>query len=294
MSDMDTKFDMLIQFMNQTRSKYMGMDITYEMDEKESPRDLRPINLYLEGEFPLPIITKSMFEDLFVSFFMKDSPYFNIPKILNKTFYIRNVILNGEKIGNNLTLSDKLKNNIQDFYDDITKYFKVTLPLNSTEKRLLLEGYNSKIDYYFELVDEDFARYDVIIKNSELLKLNGNPFTRKTINDFIESVEGLPGEKSSSNYIFELISNLLTEESRDRHFNIDGEIFSSFYDILYDSGMVYNNVFSENMSVLIQTSLVSYDGLDNLNYGEYLEDDDFEVLDMFVNWLETNKGKYEL
>ena len=53
-------------------------------------------------------------------------------------------------------------------------------------------------------------------------------------------------------------------------------------------------LFSENLSVLIQTSLVSYDGLNNLNYGEYLEDVDFEVLDIFVNWLETNKGKYEL
>ena len=291
---MDTQFDMLIQFMNQTRSKYMGMDITYEMDEKDSNTGLRPINLYLEGEFPLPIITKSMFEDLFVSFFMKDSPYFNIPKILNKTFYIRNVILNGKKIGNNLTLSDKLKNNIQDYYNNITKYFKVTLPLNSTVKTLLLEGYNSKIDYYFELKDNDFARYDVIIKNPELLKLNGNPFTRKTINDFMESVEGLPTERVSPDYIFELISNLFTEESRDRHFNIDGEIFSSFYDMLYDSGMDYNNALTENLSVFIQTSLVSYDGLNNLNYGEYLEDDDFEVLDMFINWLETNKGKYEL
>ena len=58
--------------------------------------------------------------------------------------------------------------------------------------------------------------------------------------------------------------------------------------------MVYNNIFSENISVLIQATLPSYDGLNNLNYGEYLEDDDFEVLDMFVNWLETNKGKYEL
>ena len=42
---MDTQFDMLIQFMNQTRSKYMGMDITYEMDEKDSNTGLRPINL---------------------------------------------------------------------------------------------------------------------------------------------------------------------------------------------------------------------------------------------------------
>lgn len=294
MNEIDTQFDMLIQFMNQTRSKYMGMDITYEMDEKDSNTGLRPINLYLEGEFPLPIITKSMFEDLFESFFMKDSPYFNIPKILNKTFYIRNVILNGKKIGNNLTLSDKLKNNIQDYYNNITKYFKVTLPLNSTVKTLLLEGYNSKIDYYFELEDNDFARYDVIIKNPELLKLNGNPFTRKTINDFMESVEGLPTERVSPDYIFELISNLLTEESRDRQLNIDGEMFSSFYDMLYDSGMDYNNALTENLSVFIQTSLVSYDGLNNLNYGEYLEDDDFEVLDMFINWLETNKGKYEL
>ena len=150
------------------------------------------------------------------------------------------------------------------------------------------------IDYYFELEDNDFARYDVIIKNPELLKLNGNPFTRKTINDFMESVEGLPTERVSPDYIFELISNLFTEESRDRHFNIDGEIFSSFYDMLYDSGMDYNNALTENLSVFIQTSLVSYDGLNNLNYGEYLEDDDFEVLDMFINWLETNKGKYEL
>lgn len=294
MNEMDTQFDMLIQFMNQTRSKYMGMDITYEMDEKDSHNGLRPIDMFVEGEFPLPIITKYMFEDLFESFFMKDSPYFNIPKILNKTFYIRNVILNGKKIGNNLILSDTLKNSIQDYHNNMTKYFKVTLPLNSTVKTLLLEGYNSKIDYYFELEDNDFARYDVIIKNPELLKLNGNPFTRKTINDFMESVEGLPTERVSPDYIFELISNLLTEESRDRHFNFDGEIFSSFYDMLYDSGMEYNNAFSENLSVLIQTSLVSYDGLNNLNYGEYLEDVDFEVLDIFVNWLETNKGKYEL
>jgi len=291
---MDTQFDMLIQFMNQTRSKYMGMDITYEMDEKNSHNGLRPIDMFVEGDFPLPILTKSMFSDMFDSFFMKDSPYFNIPKVLNKTFYIRNVILNGDKISQNLTISDTLKNNIQDFYDDITKYFKATLPFNSTEKRLLLEGYNNKIDYYFELEDEDFARYDIIIKNSELLKLNGNPFTRKTINDFIESVEGLPIEKSSSNYIFELISNLLNEESKDRHFNFDNEIFSKFYDVLHGSGMVYNNLFSENLSILMTVVLTSYDGLDNLNYGEYLEDDDFEVLDMFVNWLETNKGKYEL
>ena len=294
MNEMDTQFDMLIQFMNQTRSKYMGMDITYEMDEKNSHNGLRPIDMFVEGDFPLPILTKSMFSDMFDSFFMKDSPYFNIPKVLNKTFYIRNVILNGDKISQNLTISDTLKNNIQDFYDDITKYFKATLPFNSTEKRLLLEGYNNKIDYYFELEDEDFARYDIIIKNSELLKLNGNPFTRKTINDFIESVEGLPIEKSSSNYIFELISNLLNEESKDRHFNFDNEIFSKFYDVLHGSGMVYNNLFSENLSILMTVVLTSYDGLDNLNYGEYLEDDDFEVLDMFVNWLETNKGKYEL
>ena len=211
MNEMDTQFDMLIQFMNQTRSKYMGMDITYEMDEKNSHNGLRPIDMFVEGDFPLPILTKSMFSDMFDSFFMKDSPYFNIPKILNKTFYIRNVILNGEKIGNNLTLSDKLKNNIQDYYKNITKYFKVTLPLNSTVKSLLLEGYNSKINYYFELEDEDFIRFDAIINNPELLKLNGNPFTRKTINDFIESVEGLPTEEVSPDYIFELISNLVTE-----------------------------------------------------------------------------------
>jgi len=290
---MDTKFDMLIQFMNQTRSKYMGMDITYELGEKEPDNGLRPIDIFVEGDFPVPILTKVMFSDMFVSLFMKDSPYFNIPKVLNKTFYIRNVILNGKKIGNNLTLSDKLKNNIQDYYKNITKYFKVTLPLNSTVKSLLLEGYNSKINYYFELEDEDFIRFDAIINNPELLKLNGNPFTRKTINDFIESVEGI-SEEVSPDYIFELISNLVTEESRDRHFNVDGDIFSSFYDMLYDSGMVYDNIFTENISVLIQATLPSYDGLNNLNYGEYLEDVDFEVLDMFVNWLETNKGKYEL
>jgi len=290
---MDTKFDMLIQFMNQTRSKYMGMDITYELGEKEPDNGLRPIDIFVEGDFPVPILTKVMFSDMFVSLFMKDSPYFNIPKVLNKTFYIRNVILNGKKIGNNLTLSDKLKNNIQDYYKNITKYFKVTLPLNSTVKSLLLEGYNSKINYYFELEDEDFIRFDAIINNPELLKLNGNPFTRKTINDFIESVEGI-SEEVSPDYIFELISNLVTEESRDRHFNVDGDIFSSFYDMLYDSGMVYDNIFTENISVLIQVTLPSYDGLNNLNYGEYLEDVDFEVLDMFVNWLETNKGKYEL
>ena len=293
MSEMDTKFDMLIQFMNQTRSKYMGMDITYELGEKEPDNGLRPIDIFVEGDFPVPILTKVMFSDMFVSLFMKDSPYFNIPKVLNKTFYIRNVILNGKKIGNNLTLSDKLKNNIQDYYKNITKYFKVTLPLNSTVKSLLLEGYNSKINYYFELEDEDFIRFDAIINNPELLKLNGNPFTRKTINDFIESVEGI-SEEVSPDYIFELISNLVTEESRDRHFNVDGDIFSSFYDMLYDSGMVYDNIFTENISVLIQATLPSYDGLNNLNYGEYLEDVDFEVLDMFVNWLETNKGKYEL
>jgi len=58
--------------------------------------------------------------------------------------------------------------------------------------------------------------------------------------------------------------------------------------------MNYQNHFMENIGMLSVVNFTSYDGMFNDNMHNYNTESQSEVLSIFVGWLESNKGKYNL
>ena len=62
--DAETKYGMLFKFMNQSRSNYMGLDLTY--DYELLPENRISVDIFAEGNFDLPLRTKQMFRNMFM------------------------------------------------------------------------------------------------------------------------------------------------------------------------------------------------------------------------------------
>ena len=108
----DTQYGMLFKFMNQSRSNYMGLDLTYNFELL--PENRISVDIFAEGKFDLPIRTKQMFRNMFMEFFVKDSKYFNIPKSTVGLLDFNNITLNGERLGDRITMDDNFKKDLVD------------------------------------------------------------------------------------------------------------------------------------------------------------------------------------
>ena len=298
--DMETQYGMLFKFMNQSRSKYMGLDLTYNFELL--PENRISVDIFAEGKFDLPIRTKQMFRNMFMEFFVKDSKYFNIPKSTVGLLDFNNISLNGERLGDRITMDNNFKKDLVDIDGKLKKYYSIDLEDNP-QGSFKLESFDNDLKSYIDLIDEDSMMYTVNIDDTKKITLNGNEFNRNTIVDFLDSVD--LGEDNSitrptkqqpftrkvdPDAIFESISNCVWENSVEG----DGTSLGLFWDKLMSNGMNYQNYFMENMGMLSVVNLNSYDGMFNDNMHNYNTESQSEILSMFVGWLESNKGKYKL
>ena len=298
--DMDTQYGMLFKFMNQSRSKYMGLDLTYNFELL--PENRISVDIFAEGNFDLPIRTKQMFRNMFMEFFVKDSKYFNIPKNTVGLLDFNNISLNGERLGDRITMDDNFKKDLVNVESKLKKYYSIDIA-DYPQGSFRLESFDNDLKTYIEILDEDSLMYTVDIKDSQKITLNGNEFNRNTIVDFLDSVDiGSPPDfnlpflgkgklkDTDPDSIFESISNAVWENSVEG----DGTSLELFWDKLMSNGMNYQNYFMENIGMLSVVNLNSYDGMFNDNMHNYNTESQSEVLSIFVGWLETNKGKYKL
>ncbi len=282
----DTQYGMLFKFMNQSRSKYMGLDLTYDFELL--PENRISVDIFAEGNFDLPIRTKQMFRNMFMEFFLKDSKYFNIPRSTVGLLDFNNILLNGERLGDRITMDDNFKKDLVNVESKLKKYYSIDIA-DYPQGSFRLESFDNDLKTYIEILDEDSLMYTVDIKDSQKITLNGNEFNRNTIVDFLDSVDiGSPDTDPDS--IFESISNAVWENSVEG----DGTSLELFWDKLMSNGMNYQNYFMENVGMLSVVNLNSYDGMFNDNIHNYNTESQSEVLSIFVGWLETNKGKYKL
>ena len=296
----DTQYGMLFKFMNQSRSNYMGLDLTYNFELL--PENRISVDIFAEGKFDLPIRTKQMFRNMFMEFFVKDSKYFNIPKSTVGLLDFNNITLNGERLGDRITMDDNFKKDLVDIDGKLKKYYSIDLE-DYPQGSFKLESFDNDLKSYIDLIDEDSMMYTVNIDDTKKITLNGNEFNRNTIVDFLDSVD--LGEDNSitrptkqqpftrkmdPDAIFESISNCVWENSVEG----DGTSLGLFWDKLMSNGMNYQNYFMENVGMLSVVNLRTYDGMFNDNMHNYNTESQSEILSMFVGWLESNKGKYKL
>lgn len=296
----DTQYGMLFKFMNQSRSNYMGLDLTYNFELL--PENRISVDIFAEGKFDLPIRTKQMFRNMFMEFFVKDSKYFNIPKSTVGLLDFNNISLNGERLGDRITMDNNFKKDLVDIDGKLKKYYSIDLE-DYPQGSFKLESFDNDLKSYIDLIDEDSMMYTVNIDDTKKITLNGNEFNRNTIVDFLDSVD--LGEDNSitrptkqqpftrkmdPDAIFESISNCVWENSVEG----DGTSLGLFWDKLMSNGMNYQNYFMENVGMLSVVNLRTYDGMFNDNMNNYNTESQSEILSMFVGWLESNKGKYKL
>ena len=303
--DMETQYGMLLKFMNQSRSKYMGLDLTYNFELcytcYHSPENRISVDIFAEGKFDLPIRTKQMFRNMFIEFFLKDSKYFNIPSSTIRLLDFNNISLNGERLGDRITMDDIFKKDLVEVESKLKKYYSIDIADNP-QGSFKLEVFDNDLKTYIEVLDEDSLMYTVDIKDSQKMTLNGNEFNKNTIVDFLDSVDlgednsftpptkSQPVRKMDPDSIFESISNAVWETSAEG----DGASLELFWNKLMSNGMNYQNHFMENIGMLSVVNLNSYDGMINDNMHNYNTESQVEVLSIFVGWLESNKGKYKL
>jgi hypothetical protein len=264
----------------------MGLDLTYDFELL--PENRISVDIFAEGNFDLPIRTKQMFRNMFMEFFLKDSKYFNIPRSTVGLLDFNNILLNGERLGDRITMDNNFKKDLVDIDGKLKKYYSIDLE-DYPQGSFKLESFDNDLKSYIDLLDEDSMMYTVNIDNAKKITLNGNEFNRNTIVDFLDSVDiGSPDTDPDS--IFESISNAVWENSVEG----DGTSLELFWDKLMSNGMNYQNYFMENVGMLSVVNLNSYDGMFNDNMHNYNTESQSEVLSIFVGWLETNKGKYKL
>lgn len=273
------KYKSLFKFLNQSKSDYMGLTFKYEYDIM----NMIEVDLEVEGDFPLPMYTKEMFEHYLSNVYYDSKKYFGLS--MSKRVSLNTIELNGIRVGNDLTIGDKLSEDLVEIDKELSKQFKCQIYHNSTFKS---DG--NEIKTWLDLMDRDVICYTVNIENPNMLYYNDNPFNRNTIIDFLGSVSGL--SVSEPDDMFEIISNNLWEWSIEGTGDTDG--ISSFWGSMDRNGMDYSNHFMKDFGLIAKITINNYDGMVNGNSENYNTEQMNEELEMFIGWLNSNKGKYKL
>lgn len=273
------KYKSLFKFLNQSKSDYMGLTFKYEYDIM----NMIEVDLEVEGDFPLPMYTKEMFEHYLSNVYYDSKKYFGLST--SKRVSLNTIELNGIRVGNDLTIGDKLSEDLVEIDKELSKQFKCQINHNSTFKS---DG--NEIKTWLDLMDRDVICYTVNIENPNMLYYNDNPFNRNTIIDFLGSVSGL--SVSEPDDMFEIISNNLWEWSIEGSGDTDG--ITSFWASINRNGMNYSNYFMKDFGLIAKITIDNYDGMVNGNSENYNTEQMNEELEMFIGWLNSNKGKYKL
>lgn len=282
----DNKLEGFFKYLNSVRSKYHDMTLSFSYEIVGPNRIGTYINA--EGKFPLPIMTGEMFQNLFYTLFIKDSRLFAIDKSKINNFFVKSYF-NGEEVSYGITIDDELSNSIQDFYDEATKKTELTVSRdNSMDNTIKITLLNNKITTYIDH-ESDMILF-AYTYNPSLIKLNGLPFTLKTIEYYLEETE------QSFNYdvsdIVTMISNLIYGESHDRYFTYEGEIFEKFHAMLNNSGYRYDLSLSKDIGLIFNVFLRSYQGIDIYGSSDYPSKEDETTVSDFLGFLEGNRGNY--
>lgn len=291
---MNQKSQMQHKFISNTYRKYMGLDVEYKFIWFG---DNIIVDMTFKGEFKLPIICKHMFKSFLDSTFVQSHKYFGVKMSELKNYKIGNVKVNDIVVGDSLILSDSFTKDLEGVFDKHSKRFSVMFSDYLGSYLIKLEGVGNKITYDLELSGVDDIQLSVYISDSNELLLNGNVFTKNSVQDFIDTV---PSFKTlnfdvDTDYIFQILSNSIYQESIDREIQGNNyNIIESFYEVLMSNNMEYNNSFAKDISVLSSIHLKNYDGMVSESPGNYPEDFEEEMISMFNGWLETNKGKYKI
>lgn len=280
----DNKLEGFFKYLNKVRSKYHDMTLSFSYEIIGPNRIVT--NIYADGKFPLPIMTREMFQNLFYTLFNKDSVLFAIDKTKRNLFFV-NPYFNGEEVSYGVTIDDELSNSIQDFYNQALKQTDLTV-LGGNNESIKITLLNNKITTYID------NGGDIILfaytYNPSLIKLNGLPFTLKTIEYYLEQTEQTFDYEVSD--IVLSISNLIYGETSDRHFAYHDEIFEKFYAMINNSGYRYDSLLTEDIWVFFNVYLRNYQGIDVYGSSDYPSEEDDTVVGDFIGFLEGNRGNY--
>lgn len=274
------KYKSFFKFLNQAKSEYMGLSFKYEYDIMSTI----DVDLEVEGDFPLPMYTKEMFEHYLSNVYYDNKKYFGLTS--SKRVRLNTIELNGVRVGNNLTIGEEFSETLVEIDKELSKDFKCQINNNAYFKSV-----GNDVKTWLDLMDSDVICYSVWLKTPKMLYYNDNPFNKNTIIDFLESVSGL--SVSSPDGMFEIISNNLWEWSIEERWNLENGI-TSFWNSLSENGMDYSNFFMKDIGLIAKVTLDDYDGMINDNSENYNTEKMNDELSMFIGWLESNKGKYKL
>lgn len=277
----ESTLKLVFNFMNKVRSKYMGMSLRYEYDFTYSTTI---VTLIADGKFPFPIMTFKMFQYLFFSFLYEDMRYFGLKHSDFKP-YFRNVIFNGKEIPTKgIILDDELSDKINDFYDESKKITTLTVGLNDGTKVELL---NNEIITYED--DEDEILYFTYTYTPTLIKMNGIPMTKKSIQ---YAIDKLNIGNVQADEVIHIISNLIYEESSDRRYVYGDETYEKFYNVINNSGYSFSSRLTRDINIFFTIYLRSYQGVDLYGTSDYTENDEVDLMDYILGFLESQKGDF--
>lgn len=282
----DNKLEGFFKYLNRVRSKYHDMTLSFSYEIMGPNR----IDVYInaEGKFPLPIMTREMFQNLFYTLFIKDSRLFAIDNSKRNVFFVK-PYFNGEEVSYGITIDDELSNSIQDFYNEATKKTELTVSRdNSMDNTIKITLINNKITTYID--DEGDIILFTYTYNPSLIKLNGLPISLKSIEYYLEETEQSFDYDVSDIVI--AISNLINDESSDRYFTYHDEIFEKFYAMINNSGYRYDLSLSEDIGLFFNVHLRSYQGIDVYGSSDYPSGEDGTTVSDFLGFLEGNRGNY--
>ena len=297
----EEKIELIFKLMNRVRSEYEGMTLSYEYttDKTTSPTQYL-ITMNVTGKFPFPLMTFTMFQELFWDFYYRDSKYFGVTMI-NSGSVVRfnEVIFNGNELDDDeITISGKLKEDLQSFYTKNTKESTLSVRLEnpaSGKKRINITLVNNKIEYE-ELNNEDLIYFIFGYTPTEIV-LDGHPITTKTMQYYIDNTEltlNSSDDELTVDDIFGSINNLIYEESQDRVFTDNFVVFEQFYDLINNSGYEYNSPLTEEIGIFMRLYLRGFAGIDYVETGDYPNVWDQEVVSNFLVFLEGQNGNYPL
>ena len=277
----ESTIELLFNFMNKVRPEYMGMSLRYEYD---TTYPTVRVTLIADGKFPFPIMTFEMFQNLFFSFLYEDMKYFGLKHSDFQPFF-RHVIFNGKEIPTKgVIVDDELSNRISDFYNEANKSTTLTVGLNDGTKVELL---NNKITTYEE--DEGDILYFTYTYTPGLIKMNGIPMTEKSIQ---YAIDKLNIDNVEVGEVIHIISNLIYEESSDRRYAYADETYEKFYNMIIDSGYSYSSRLTKDIGVFFTIYLRSYQGITLYGSSDYTENDEIELMDYILGFLEGQKGDF--
>tara|TARA_R110000796_G_scaffold3222_8_gene12380 strand:- start:1288 stop:2175 length:888 start_codon:yes stop_codon:yes gene_type:complete len=292
----EEKVELIINFMNNVRSEFMGMTINYEYEHDSSNHFPYIITMNVTGKFPLAIMSFEMFEGLFWYFFYRDSKYFGINRMKlsrpSSEFRLSTVFFNGDNIDRDeVIMSDHLSERFQEFYNECTKESTILINMGN-DKGTTIKLLDNKIDYKIHN-EGDIINYTFAYIPKQMV-LDGYPFTTKTIHFYIDKMKPRGrGFLLTVDDIFNSINNLIYEENMLMEFRDNLSVNKKFNDI-FNRGEFNHSLTEENeINITMELYIEDFSGI-NVGVADYPEKWEQEAIVSFLKFLEELNGYYPI